>query len=384
MKRILTLALAVVMGLGMTAPVFAASPAISGLTGADALERSYRKDPALGVSGVSNLVGSASVSNQTVAYTGNIVPNHEVKDYINLYVNAFTWDGDSPDNAGGLLTADQIKKGKLGIRTSVSSGSKAIDNVSINTRDANIEIEYATEYVSTKELDFQFTVYLTIDNKRYSKEGLTFVGTLANEVTDVYADHDYVDLSTGQVAHAQEHVKNIEVDLGNGVAIHTKFFKGKDYYGTASRDADEADDVVFSTYPDVDHVLTLNTVGLNSTGDVVRLNTDYGDYYVYDADLSYLGQSGEALPYRTKYYLANRKLDAAPGDGDGIGEAPQPEPEPEPEPGDGASGGGGGGGGVNASPGTGGGAPWRIAAATALISLSVAAAMAARRKKRRN
>jgi len=324
MKKVLALVLASAMAIGMAATVFGATvdkatgfaKDVDGNIVAD-LEDGYTDDRPLGLSGNYSTTSVArSVNNQTVSYTDDIVPHDEVEDYIYLTTAMFDWDSTHTNNNTGILSAKQIRTSKLAVRTSVSSGSKAIDEVKIENKDGRILIAYAPEWVSTKDLDFDFTVYLTFDGKRWNDQGLTFVGTLANEITEVYSEDDYVDTSSGQIAEAMDFVKDIEVDLGNGVSIFTKMFKSKKYYGTCTRDADEQDDVVFAKYADIDNVVTMKTVGLNSTGDIVQLDTDYSDYYVYDKDLNYLGQSNELLPYSTKYYLANKKLDITDGDDD--------------------------------------------------------------------
>lgn len=226
------------------------------------------------------------------------------------------------------LSATDIRNSKIAVRTQSQSGSRVLASVSIDTRNSTLDVEFVDEWVSTKEQDFEIFIYLTIDGKRQDSYGLTLIGTLENPIIEIYGDYDYVDLSEGYVAEAQEFVNNIEVDLGNGVSIFTKMFKGKSYYGTASREVDEAADIVFKQYPDVDNVVTLKTVGLNSTGDIVRLDTDYSDYYVYDKDLNYLGQSNEMLPYSTVYYLANKKLDILDAN-----EPDEEDEEPDEEPG---------------------------------------------------
>lgn len=309
MKKVLALVLASAMAIGMATTAFAATvDKATDFAGNQTLEDGYGRG-IVGISGTYTATREASASNQTVTYADDIRPYDEVKDYIYLPISMFTWDSTANPTTKNLLSAKQIRTSKLTVRTSVSSGSKAIDEVKIDNKEGRIEIKYVKEYVSTKDLDFDFTVYLLFDGKRKTDQGLTFVGTLANEIQEVYADDDYVDTSNGTIAEAMDFVKDIEVDLGNGVSIFTKMFKGKKYYGTCTRDADEADDIVFAKYADIDNVVTLKTVGLNSTGDIVQLDVDYSDYYVYDKDLNYLGQSNELLPYSTKYYLSNKKLD---------------------------------------------------------------------------
>lgn len=261
-----------------------------------------------------------------------VYPADEQEEKMFLLSSMFEWNSDGAryNNTTDdyYLTSQIVRNSKVSARTQVAAGSKAIDKTSIDYDNgrAYVLVEFVDEWVSVDELDFEFTTYLLIDGKRRDTdgEGLVFYGTLKNHVIYVYSNDDYVDTSLGEVAHAQDFVSSIEVDLGAGVSIFTKFFKDKKYYGTATRDADEAADVVFAKYPDVDNVVILKTVGLNSTGDIVKLDTDYSDYYVYDKDLNYLGQSNSRLPFSSRYYLANRKLDV-----DSTDEYEEPGEEPE-------------------------------------------------------
>lgn len=376
MKKVLALVLAATMVLGMSTMSFAADNKITGIASKDALEKSYSRS--LGESSYNSMTGN-SVSNQTVTYAKSIIPFDKTKDYIDLYRGMFQWKS-TPD--AGRLSANEIRTSKLAVRTSNSSGSKAVDTISIDSKNGHIEIKYVEEYVATKDLDFDFTVYLTIDGKRHTDAGLSFIGTLANPVTQVYADDDYVDGSYGQVVEAMDFNKDIEVDLGNGISIFTKMFKGKKYYGTSTRDSDEKDSAVFAKYADIDNVVTLKTVGLNSTGDIVQLDTDYSAYYVYDKGLHYLGRSNELLPFSTKYYLANKKIDVVPGDeeefDDEDPEAPEDE-ELEDEEGDsgekkpGTPG--------AASPNTGTNSFLSVAVVAAAVSLAAVVAVSLRKKK---
>jgi hypothetical protein len=180
------------------------------------------------------------------------------------------------------------------------------------TKSTNVKIKFVEYYVATGDVDYELTVYLMIDGKRQNDYEVTISGNMDNTHRDVYADDDYFDGSQGEVADCVEYAKSVEFDLGQGVSIYTKMFKDKKYYGIVTRDADDAADVVFTKYPDVDSVYILKTIGLNSTADTVKLNNEIsGDYFVYDANMNYLGKSNESLKYSTRYYLANKKLEVA-------------------------------------------------------------------------
>lgn len=288
MKKLLSIALAAALAVGMGAISFAAS---------------YKAGDQ-----VNPLAGGGTIDMETLH------PYSEPEYKIDLTYGLFSGDLPTGKAAGDKMTAADLRNSKLTVRTKVAEGTKAIKSVDIDTSNSQVRVKWADELVGVGEVKFDFIVYLSVDNKRRDNLGVTFVGTLENELTEVHADDDYIDLSEGQVAEAEEFVPKVEVDLGNGVSVFTKLFKGKKYYGTASRVVDESDDVVLTKYPDVDNIITLKTVGLNSTGDIVKLGVDYSDYYVYDAGMQYLGQATDMLPFSAKYYLANQKLDVAGAD----------------------------------------------------------------------
>lgn len=350
MKKVLALVLVAVMALGMGITAFAAVE-YDDREMVDAYSLGYSIKDSTFPKPYSYTHGTKGT---TYEWSDDVRPSDEVELEVYLTHNMFVlpngYKGDlPPTNKELALAAADIRKSKIAVRTQVSGGSKVLKDVKIDAKKGAVIVEFQTEWVSVKEQDFEILVYLTIDGKRMDDWGMTLIGTFANEVIPVYEEYDYVDLSVGYVAEAEDFVDKIEVDLGKGVSIFTKFFKGKSYYGTASRDADEAADVVMKKYPDIDNVVILKTVGLNSTGDIVKLDTDYSDYFVYDKDMNYVGQANEMLPYSSVYYLANKKLDIE-------GEEEPDEEDDEPDDEDGTNPGTGGDGAssnANANPGTG-------------------------------
>lgn len=312
MKKLLALLLVAAMVLGMGVTAFAASSTYK-IVG-------FEDGMTLGSyiwfwAGEGPTLDPELSGENTRYYSGEIAPMDEAKDYLYIDIDMFEWeDGNKPsastptgwDYRTGTTT---IRNSRLAVRSSFQSGSKVIKEIKLDPKEGRIEIEYITELVSTGKVEFEFLIYLTIDGKQYRDEGVTFIGTMKNPEINVFKDYDFIDLGEGYVAIAQDFVPKIQVDIGNGVSIFTKFFKDKKYYGITDREPDEANDVVFKKYPDIDNVLKLKVVGLNSTGDVVKLSTDYAKYYVYDKDLNFIGMANEMLPFSTTYYLANKKLD---------------------------------------------------------------------------
>lgn len=343
MKKVLALVLVAVMAIGMSATAFAATAAEYD-TQEHELGYSYEPE-----SNTKNKLDENSGNSWT--FENDVNPQDEQKVYIELNHGMFSGTDNKATNPdGALLNASDVRKSKITVRTQVQGGSKVLKEIKIDGKKGRIEVAFVEEWVSTKEQDFEILVYLTVDGKRFDGEGLTLVGTLANDLIEVHEEFDYVDLSQGSVAEAIDFVDKIEVDLGNGVKMFTKFFKSKKYYGTATREPDEAADIVMKQYPDIDNVVIMKVVGLNSTGDIVKLDTDYSNYYVYNKDMQYVGQSNEMLPYSSVYYLANKQLDVADG------EEPTDDDGDEPDEDDGTNPGTGGdnaSNNANANPGTG-------------------------------
>ena len=286
MKKILAFALTALMITAATTSAFAAAGTGDKITG---------------------MSGSLSLGHSGSTDLGEIAPVDSRIETIDLLDTMFTWDGYEPDPASPTqLTSAQIRAAKLTVRH--SGGAKAVDSVTINNRDGRIEVAFVDEYVSTKELDFTVDIYLVIDGKRQSDNGVTLTGTLANPVQEVYADEDYVDISDGSVVHAMEFNTKVQLDLGNGVSVNAKLFKDKKYYGTAKHTASDRD-ATLEKYPEISEALTLQTIGLNSTGSKVRLDGSYASYYVYNKDLQLLGRGSDLLEYSAIYYLSVKQLD---------------------------------------------------------------------------
>lgn len=242
------------------------------------------------------------------------------QDVSNVYFASFVWwnwNGNDyndtilgdEDTTKRNLTSDEIQRNRIDFGTQVSGNSDTIKEIKLDRSKGQIIMKLQDEWVSTKYADLEVLIYLIIDGKRFDNKGVLVTARLQNPEILVYASHDRVDISKGYIANAVEFNEKIAVYVGNGATIHTKFFKDKLYYGITTRDADDAADIVFRQYKDVDNVLTFKVVGLNNTGDYVTLSTDYADYYVYDEDMNYLGRGDEQLDYSAKFYLANKKLD---------------------------------------------------------------------------
>lgn len=271
MKKIVSLLLAAVIVIGMTATVFAANPKI---TKQEAALADY--------------------------YAGDVRPGTKI--FLPLKKEAF--EGAIED-----LKASDVRTSNITVKFSAKSGPKAIESVEIkenSAKDAGVLVTLVDPFTSTKPLDFELTVTLYISGKRQSYS--TYVsGSLTNEEQDVYSDTDYVDLSDGSVAVCSESATKVETFLGEGVTMFVRMVKGKNYSGVATIDPTDADISILEQYPDIVDVYNLTVNGLSGTGKIVQIDSSAS--YAYDGDLNYLGTTDGLLPFSTKYFIAAKKLD---------------------------------------------------------------------------
>lgn len=289
-------------------------------------------------------------------------------------------NGINADNTD--LTSSDISKAKIDFRANKRLGGQVFEGITWDKKNGRIKIEFVDVLATTKDVDYEVELYLTVDGKAQRDYILTLDGTVSNDVENTDSDYDYLYLGDGTVAEADEGARNVEIDLGNDVIIRdARLTKGKKYFGVATTKTTTADDDMMDEYPTIKEAITIKHQNLTSVGGYVDLS-DYGkDYYVYDADLNYLGKSGGKLTFSTKYYLSTEELDVAGDDIEEPGEIEEPE-EPE-EPGEEDPGTGGDGGSPssnpNKNPDTGANGFMSIAVVAAVVSLAAAGVVA--RKK---
>jgi len=293
MKRILALVLTTVMVLGMATTGYALAS-----TGAkiDGMVQSLSM-------GYSGSQGGDFVD------LGEVNPRDELEVHIDLYDAMFSWDDGTAPATPTRLSASQIRNGKLTVR---ANNNRVLESVSINNRESRIEIKFLTESVSTKDIDFDFDVVLSIDGRRQSDYGMSFTGTFTNPVYEVDKGYESMDISDGVIIEAEEYVPKIELDLGNGVTVITKLFSGDKVYGTTTRTPDKADDDLMAKYPIIEGVIALKTQGLRKGANIVKLSREYDGYHIFDQDLNYLGNNKDLLPLADKYYLVDGKIELEP------------------------------------------------------------------------
>ena len=282
MKKIVSIILAAVLVFVICAVAFAAAPVkIDGMA----------QDLSFGYSGDSDL--------------GEVAPQDERVEYIELTDTMFTWDDGHEPSAPAPLTASQIRSAKLSVR---ASNHKVLDSVTINNSKSRIEIKFLNELVGVKGLDFDFDVILSVNGRPQRENAINFTGVFANPVMEVDANTSYADVSDGTVLKAAERVKDIDLDLGDGVHIRTKLIQGKSYYASATHIFDDGRDAVMSENKAVTEAIVLKTAGLTPSACTVTLGAGLNGYYVYSQDGIFLGRGSDSLAYADTYYLSKEML----------------------------------------------------------------------------
>lgn len=215
------------------------------------------------------------------------------------------------DLNGKTLNEANLKSAKIKIQRTISSGSNVIrdlDFYSTGTpKTPYVRLRFVEEHVSTKEIDFSIKIYLTQDGR---SEPLELTGTFKNDEEVVESDRDYVDLSDKIVAEADGYNSKVEVYGGNNVSLVTKMMDGKKYYFTVNMDVSASDEKMLDKYSDL-MVYNLNMVGFSTGGKMVKFDLDGDKFYAYNEKGEAIGTTADLLPFSSKIYLSDKKLDVA-------------------------------------------------------------------------
>jgi hypothetical protein len=209
--------------------------------------------------------------------------------------------------SGDALSSSQLAEGKVGVRYKATAGAQALAGVSLgydSEMGACVLVQFQPELVKTQEFVFEYDIYLTVRGQRKANTTFTVAGKIANPVIYVYGDEEVVNLSDGTVAEATTYVRDIRLDLGNGLSVNSSLYEGSRYYGVAAVEQSVDDTPLLPDYPEVELIYTLRTIGLKRE-DREMVTFDFTErYYVYNQDGKFIGTTDKLLPYSAKYYLA--------------------------------------------------------------------------------
>lgn len=232
-------------------------------------------------------------------------------DVIKIYMTANLFIDKDKKVLGSYLddvTVSALRIGDIDVRTTASSG-EGVATVTLDGNKTNsyIKIEFSKNpaYSGSK---FSYNLYLSYKGARKAASRIQVKGRMAVNQIDVGADDYYVDLSEGATAKATASVRGVELYLGEYCSVTRNLTRGKTYSGIAITDILTQDESLFEKYPYLEQIYRLQTVGLKTSGNIVRFDLE-DKYYVYNTNGVYIGTSDKELPYWTKYYLCLKKYD---------------------------------------------------------------------------
>ena len=271
---------------------------------------------------------------------GDIAPQDRVVLHIDLTDTMFTWNDHTPNPRDpAAIPSSVLRRDRVDAR--VTGNTNIIERVSVNAAHSRIEVEFVRTLVGTRGVDFVFYVIPVIGGRQHRDYAVTFDGTFANPEFGVWDNTDREDISDGSIAYAQETIREITFEVGAGMTITTRMQSGSRMFAVATFEPDNRDLTVFNDHPSIREVINLRHSGFPNSA-IVRLDSIFGNYFVYGANGNFLGRGNEDLPLGNKFYLSTSRLEvttptdnqetpdgpadelAPPTDGDAVAQQPAP------------------------------------------------------------
>jgi Predicted membrane protein len=295
-RKLLSALLALVLVVGLSSPAFAATPQITGAV----QEIDYLRDY-----DYSEIVMQTLPSSREVVYP--------------LSAGMFDWSDGESRSMSAPVTRTQMNAASITLRVN-NMPEDIFESIAIAYRTSSqtggqttacVVVKFKDAFVSTREKSFHVTVQLLRNRVRMSGSEIALQGTASNQIKTLTTNNSYVNISKGEVLEPTGTIRNLEIDLGNGVVITTPVYSNRKYYGTSSLKITEAHDKIINRFDNyLIDIVTLNTVGFNSIGGKpVMLEGYTTNRHVYGADGSYLGTTNNPLAYSDVYYVFNRQVD---------------------------------------------------------------------------
>lgn len=350
MKKVLSLALALVLVFGMASVAFAASSKITGVADEDNI---FVELPTIDANNETlnwdNRLGSLGV--------GEIGPQSGRKIKIYLNPNSFDWSGDIPVSKYGAtdkFTIGMLDDAKVKVSLDAKAkDKKVIDKVELKTEQIRtnkentgsptkatvpyVQISFVDQYVGVDDIEFDFNVKLTV--RGATKDSVNIYGTYCNDSEIVEDGQTDADSSGGVVLEPESVIRNIEVHGGDNFYAKVNMSSNKKYYFTAEVDVKDEDIEVLERYPEMAYVYYINQVNMKFSGNCYYFQDLDDKYYVYNDEGRLIGTTEDMLPFSTKYFLATEKVavgsspsEPKPGLDDNKDPEPEPEPQPQPQP----------------------------------------------------
>lgn len=238
--------------------------------------------------------------------------------------NATITDWAPVDPTYGILGPNvyQLKRNGIVPRIQTSANYQYIKSIKLvdftptrrNPARAAVQLEFYEDVITTKELLWEFSIYLSLNDSYTDSTKEIYGGMLSNELFDVRG-LDYLYIGDGIIAYCSEESVPLELDHGNGVSMYRYMYEGEKYYGKAYLDGNFGQTAVLKEYKDIVVMIDIKSVDVKINGRIMRVDKEleYPDpLYVYDLEGKYVGMSNELLPYSTKYYLSKAEIEIDP------------------------------------------------------------------------
>lgn len=305
MRKLLCIILTVVLMAGMTMGAGAAVVPGVVTTGIKAVNESKAIDYLIEPVIVVNDVKDSKLTLDDLAYL-EVVPGDVIKIPLSgpLFLDA---KGAAFNQADVSFSA--LNSAGISVRSFISKGEGTY-TVSLdgNKSGSYIKIEFAKGIYLTPQ-KFSSYITLTKGGSRKMSTRINISGQMQTYAKELNAGSDYADLSDGSFVQPTTFLRNVELYLGDYCSITRSLLRGTPYAGVATvDDINNQDLAVFKSYPGVQLIYKLKTVGLKTSGNIVTFDLDR-KYHVYNSKGEYLGVSNQALPYWTRYYLSTKKYD---------------------------------------------------------------------------
>lgn len=305
MKRIYAVLLALLMVLFLTVPAIAATPRKIKTLHPDFAGCLY----------LAELDGSSVAGLDALT----VAPGSQLRIYLigQGEDQSLFFDQDDMPIPAADVSVSRLRAAQVSLSRPKGKDARAIQSVefgytaktsSLPTACPYIEITFAADTASVKDIPFAYTLTLSMAGEVQEQTALEITGIIMPQQREVTAADTEVDIQDGALLVAREDVRGISVIIGEGISITANLKAGERYYGVATIDTEEVFAAAAGTPGEVLKIYSLQTVNLDRAPNKVRFESELL-LYVYGADGAYLGTTDTPVAYSEQYYLTNRKAE---------------------------------------------------------------------------
>ena len=233
----------------------------------------------------------------------------------------FAWkDGKMPlgTRASATLRERQFSEQKIKWYMTEAKGMQGVALVSMFYEQLGMYCIMIGPMKSGESRPFDFTLWMSVNGKQYKDYALHLTGTQVNDI--YYLDETETEISLPETAghtilKTDTIKRDISVELGCGVTLHSSMIPGREYYAYASKGSTSGvTSRAGSSHPGLAHYISLTTGNYPEATTKVSfdlMGLESVGYYVYTSAGKYLGRSNEMLPYSASYYFYETELPSA-------------------------------------------------------------------------